>query len=356
MTAAQASSLDVSGVVERSDFWRRSPASVGGPAGHKEWSYFCVLGDDVQLVTAFSIMDRSPRADGSTGCVEEARVTILARGSDRQWNGDIELSDPAGVAIQAGRVDARFGRNELRFSGGAYRIRAEVGPSLGASLVLRPTARPALTRSVPLGATDPMQWFVVPRLEASGEVRIGNRVHTVAGSPADHDHNWGRFTWGGDFAWEWGIALAPPGLPWSLVYYRITDRGRHQVGSQGLLLWRADRHQRTFRDGELAIRSHGLHRRGIAVRLPRIMRLAVPGCASDIPQRLEVSARSGEDVIEVTFEVEDCAQICLPQDADDYGITAISECPARALVTGRLNGAGVRFECRAVLEFNRAAH
>ena len=347
---------DIGAIVEHCDFWRRSPASVGGAAGHKEWSYFCALGDQCQLVTAFSIMDRHSPAGAGRDRIEEARVTLLARSSDGRWAGQVESCAPAEVDIQAGRVGARFGTHELGFSHGSYTVDLSMDdPPVRASLVFRPTTRPALTRSIPLGDAAPMQWFVVPRLEASGEVRIGERLHRLRACPAYHDHNWGRFQWGGDFAWEWGVGLSASGNPWSLIYYRITDRGRHAVVSQGLLLWSGARHSRTFRDGDLSVRSHGLLRTAGCLRVPRVMQLAVTGSAGDLPTRLEASARSGRDAVDVAFDLETPAQILVPNDGDDDGITNISECPARATVVGRIDGQAVAFTCHSVVEFNRGA-
>jgi hypothetical protein len=356
MIPARVQAPDLGGIVERCDYWRRSPASAGGPAGHKEWSYFCVLADEVQLVTAFSIMDRLAPAGAGLDRIEEARVTLLGRFADRGWRGAVEACEPATVALQAGRVGALFGRHALAFERGAYRLDVSIDePPMRALLALRPTARPAMTRSIPLGEATPMQWFVVPRLEASGEVRLGDRRYHVRECPAYHDHNWGRFRWGGDFAWEWGIALSDSTSSWSLIYYRITDRGRHAVVSQGLLLWIGDGHSRTFRDSDLRVRSHGRLRTAGCLRVPRVMQLVVSGSAGDLPTRLEVSARRGHDALDVGFDLESCAQICLPDDDDSVGVTSISECPARATVSGRVDGRAVAFSCHSVIEFNRGA-
>jgi len=126
------------------------------------------------------------------------------------------------------------------------------------------------------------------------------------------------------------------------------------VVSQGLLLWCGDRHGRTFRDGELTVRSTGILRTANAFRVPGIMRLAAPGAAGDLPTQVEVRATNGDDHIDVTFVLDDCAQICVPHDVDD-GLAMISECLGRAAVTGRINGRTIQFGSSAVVEFNRAA-
>jgi hypothetical protein len=313
------------------------------------------LAEEVDLIVNLSIMDRPSLASGTHGRAEEARVAVLARTCDGRWHGDIDACDGRTVDVRAGRVDARMGQSRLSLSDGAYHLDAQVGSrAVGASLILRPTAHPALTRSIPLGPHEPMHWLVVPRLEATGEVRIGRDCHRVHACPAYHDHNWGRFSWGGDFAWEWGIALAGGTTAWSLVYYRITDRGRHRSISQGVLLWRGERHCRTFRDCDVGIRSLGLLRLARCLRLPRIMSLVLPGAAGDIPARLEVEARSGRDALDIVIALEDGAQIGIPNDATD-GMTTISECRARVSVSGAVRGEAVRFDAPSMIEFNRAA-
>jgi hypothetical protein len=314
-----------------------------------------VLASEVDLVVNLSIMDHPGLPGSGTGRAEEARVAMLAGTRDGRWNGDVETCDPGTVALRAGRIDARMGRTTLGFVDGAYHLDADVGHgAVEASLILRPAARPALTRSVPLGPYEPMHWLVVPRLEASGFVRVAQAIYTLHRCPAYHDHNWGRFAWGDDFAWEWGVMLCDPPVPWSLIYYRITDRGRHRVRSQGVLIWRADRHCRTFSNEEIGVRSAGPLRVGRCLRVPRVMSLAIPGTAADIPRLIEIEARSGSDVVDVALELENCAQVGLPNDADP-GITAISECRGRASLSGRLRGETIRSEGPAIVEFNRAA-
>jgi hypothetical protein len=345
----------VRSILERSDYWRRSPATAGGSAGHKEWSYFCVFGESVTLIANFSIMDHPSLTGRDSGRIEDARVAVLAREVSGRWHGGIDQYAPESVSVPAGKIAATFGQSSLAFDEGVYRLRLRTGTDLEADLSLKPQARPAVTRSVPLGMMEPMRWLVVPRLTASGDVRLCGRHHHISGCPAYHDHNWGRFAWGGDFAWEWGIALtSASSTPWSLIYYRITDRGRHQAISQGLLLWRHAYHSRTFQDREIQVRSLGLLRPTRPLRVPGIAALAIPGTAADIPQAVTVQANSENEEFEVTFELDNCAQIAVPNDSDG-GFTAIWEVHGRARATGTIRGEKIEFNSPAVVEFNRAA-
>jgi hypothetical protein len=351
-------------LIAQGDPWRRSPASAGGPPGHKEWSHFCVFGDGITLLANLSLMDA---AHGAGASIEVPRLTLLARTPDG-WAGDVDAFAPGAAAVAGGEIDLRLGASRLAFRGGAYHLDVRLARrDLAAKLVLRPLARPALTTSVPLSGSAPMRWFVVPRLVADGELRVNGRRHALRGAPAYHDHDWGDFAWGGDFSWEWAVTLAPPSdapgeRPWSLVFQRISDRGRLRALSQGVLLWRGERHVRTFHDRDLAVASGGRLSAAGALRVPRPMALVAPGHAADLPRRLELRAADGADAIEATFELQDLAQVAIPDDALAAGpaalrpaVTIVSECHAVARVAGRLRGEPLHFEAPAVVELNRGA-
>jgi hypothetical protein len=329
-----------------------------------------VLDDQVQAVIAFTLMDRIGTAfSGARASVEQARLAVLVRTMPGlkprptlptmpvlkprptgRWAGEIVEYPADAVQLRAGRIDARFGESTLTFARGSYHLELHVG-DLHASLELQPAARPAVTQSIPLGREAPMQWFVVPRLDANGEISIDGARHRLHHAPAYHDHNWGPFAWGGDFAWEWAIVL-PANAAWTLIYYRITDRARHHALSQGVLVWEGEHHRRTFREGEVTSRTGTRPRPVTCLRLPRVLQLAMPGDAADLPGTLQVNAASGADRLSIAFTIDDCAQLGVPHDEDD-GLTLIAECHARASVDGWIGDRRVSFDAAAVVEFNR---
>lgn len=340
-------------LIERGDHWRRSPASVGGRVGHKEWSHFCVFGDGIELLLNWSLMD-----DTGSVCprVEVPRITWLVRTEHGGWDGELEEQDRARTSVCGGRIDLRMGASELRFRNGVYEIDAVLGGGrVSVKLVLQPLARPAITSSVALGSGSAVRWFVVPRLEADGVITVAGRQHRLRRAPAYHDRDWGRFGWGGDFSWEWAIALPEDNeSPWSLVFQRFSDRHRLHVLSQGILLWRKGTHARTLHSRDLTVRSSGSLRAAKCLRVPRVMSLAAPGSAADLPRRVEIEASNGGDRLEIEFELLDLAQIVVPNDGDMPGVTVISEARARARVEGRVRGERVAFAGPAVVELNRA--
>jgi hypothetical protein len=335
-------------LVLQADHWRRSPASVGGPAGHKEWSHFCIFGRDLDLLINFSLMD-------AFGAIETPRLTVLMREPGGDWTGDVDAYASSALEIDEGGVDLRLGPNRLRFRDGAYELDLALRrQALRARLRLELASRPALTTSVPLADGPGMRWFVVPRLEASGTVVWRGGRRELVRAPAYHDHDWGSFRWGGDFSWEWGIGLADGAVPWTLVFQRISDRGRLRTLSQGVLLWRGDRHLRTLHGSELSVHSEGRTSTRGALRVPRIMSLVSPGRAADLPARIRVEARRGADALDIEFELGDLAQVAIPNDVG-RGATIVSEVRSEVRVEGQVRGEPVCFEGPGLVEMNRAA-
>lgn len=338
-------------IYHRSDYWHGTDEQSTGRSGYKEWSYFCVLGRDVDVLVNFSLMDRRGAASAKT----IPRLTLLARTPSADWDGDIEQFAEGQVEFAPGHSDIRMDRSWLRILHGRYHIDAELDTRpLAVSLQLTPRVRPAIASSVRLSRDGGMRWLVVPRLTASGFVKIGSETIHIVDEPAYHDRNWGRFDWGGDFSWEWATLLpARRESPWSLVYMRIGDRFRNRCYSQGLMVWRDDQHRRTFSGRELGVRHHGLLRARNVLRVPRIVSLACPGAAVDVPRKLELCARFGGDLLEIEAELNDMAQLGLPNDGPS-GLTLLSEVGGSARVSGRIQGEPVSYTGRILAEFNHA--
>ncbi len=331
--------------IQRTDWFRRPPSRVGGPAGFKEWQHFCVYGRDFDLLLNVSEVD--PVASDGPPVV---RLTTLAR-YDR-WFGDVETIPADEVDIRAGRVDARLGESTLRYADGAYRldVRCRSVP-VRAQLELRPVSMPAPIYNVTTGDGPPIHWVVIPRLVAHGEVTIDGVRHVLDGTPAYHDHNWGHFRWGRDFAWEWGFGLPQEASnPWSFVFARLSDRALNRTRMQTLFLWRGRRVHRAFRDANIRIRHHGLLRADRVLKVPPVMGLIARGTATDVPARMTIEAWSHDTRLEAEFTPVDVAQVVLPND-DDFGVTIINEVAGELAVEADVAGDRVELRCPTIFEF-----
>ncbi|MGI9591764.1 MAG: hypothetical protein ACR2P8_10385 [Myxococcota bacterium] len=338
--------------VWHSDYLRRSPFNVGGDGAHKEWLHFVVHAGEVDLLVNFSLVDDTrPQARPGT---EYPRLVVLARAGD--WDGDIELFDPRDALVRGGGIELRYGPNSVRFDGELYHIRVKLRRRpIEIDLKLRPTSLPALSNNIRLELGDrPINWMVLPRLVASGSARIGGETSYFHEVPAYHDHNWGHFHWGRDFAWEWGFSLPERAdVPWSTVFVRLSDRSGTRALTQGLFLWKRGGHHRIFRAHELAIAPRGLLRRDRIFKLPRIANVISPGAAADVPAELEARAEADGDWLELRFVARDLAQVCIPNDTDDDEMTVINEVTGSLEMAGEVRGERVELSGLGMFEFVR---
>jgi transposase len=341
--------------IRNGDWLRRAPGRFGGPGQHKEWLHFCVYGERVDVLINFSVVDEVrdgvPRPS-SQRYEEHARLTLLVR--EREWLGEVQSFLPDEVAVRGGDIDLVFGRSSVRFERGRYRLDARSRDgNVHAEVELTPVTMPSIVHNVQYGSGPPINWLVVPRLVASGLIRIGANTHDLDGALAYHDHNWGHFGWGCDFAWEWGYGLPDdPANPWSLVFVRLSDRALTRTMMQGVFLWCGPREQRVFRDRELTVGHRGLRRAPTICKLPPIMGMIHPDLATDVPIELTFDGEGDGDgdFVRGRFTTGEVAQVVLPNDRD-LGVTVINEVSGELAVEGRVRGEEVRIDGRAVFEF-----
>ncbi len=331
--------------VQRTDWFRRPPSRVGGRPGFKEWQHFCIYGRDFDLLLNLSEVD--PVATTGSPVV---RLTALAR-YDR-WFGNVETIPAEEVNIRAGRMHAEFGSSSIRYQDGRYRLNVKCRSiPVEAELELQPHSMPAPIYNVMTGDGPPIHWVVLPRLVAHGVVRLDGTEHRLDGTPAYHDHNWGHFRWGRDFAWEWGFGLPQdPANPWSFVFARLSNRKLTRTRMQTLFLWKGRRVHRAFRDANIRIEHHGLLRADRVLKVPPVMGLIARGTATDVPARMSIEAWSDDTRLEASFTPKDIAQVVLPND-DDFGVTIINEVAGDLEVRANVAGERVELTCPTIFEF-----
>jgi hypothetical protein len=327
----------------------RGPHARAGAGPYKEWHHFAVLAGPIELVLNLSV--GTDTRTGATGLL--GRVVALWRAGEG-WGGGVQEAPVP--RVPAGRVALDVGTARLSWDGAAYRLHIPDGPAeLSAELTLHPETMPALSTQVPFGPRARVDWLVVPRLRTRGRVRIGGAEHVLDGALAYHDHNWGRFAWGEDFAWEWGFVLPDdPAVGHSLVFTRLLDRQRRQVRSQGLFLWEGARQTRIFVDRQLRMVPEGPPPGGPICDRPPVMGMLLPGRAAGVPGRLHIDAEDHGDRLRVELDIEAVSRLGVPDEPPRTGLTLLAETSARATVSGRIRGRPVSFAGRAVVEFVRS--
>jgi hypothetical protein len=335
-------------LIAQSDVLHPPLLQAGGAGWYKEWHHFCAITPEVQVILNLNLSGDSRPAAKPGG--RQARAVVLVQ--DGAWHGDVDHIPDRDVSVAAGRVDLHLGHNRIDYRQGGFEVSAAL-QNRPVSLMLRftPVTWPLMLLSdTPIGAGR-INWIVVPRLQATGTVIVGKKVYRLEGAPAYHDHNWGRWLWGHDFAWEWGYALPDsPAVPWTLVFDRTTDRRRTQSLELTLALWKGERVFRIFTQREVSVRPSGFLRMERVPKIPGVMRLVSPVNTADIPQRLEISARQNGDWLQGQFEAADAAQIVIPNETD-LGVTTINEVSGRLSLAGEVRGERVALEGRGIFEF-----
>jgi hypothetical protein len=329
------------------DFFRAPPVEAGAQP-HKEWQHFVVHSDAVHLIVNFSVVDDVWSPGRRLG-----RVIALAR--THRWTGTVATFSGADVDVHPGSLRARLGPNQMAFEDGAYLVTLALPPmDLTAELCLRPVSRPFLATNQALDTSSQLSWLFVPRLEASGRVAIGSEHADVVGAPAYHDHNWGRFRWGGDFSWEWGSVLPGGDSRWSAVFMRMADRRRTLARRQALYVWRDAEPFAVLRDGAVTFSSVGLLSAPAATTIPAPMRLLASERSSDVPAELVVTGQDGSYRVTVHLTARDHVRVAVPDEQCYDRVTVLHEIRGDVVVDGHFGGEDIAVRGAGVLEVLRA--
>jgi hypothetical protein len=316
----------------------------------KEWFHFAILGPGMDAILNLNLSrDTRPAAPGGGEWL--ARTILLAH--DGGWHGGIDSIPLRDVTFGPG-LWVQFGHNTVRLEDGNFLLSAGLERQpISISLMARPLTRPEVLQSQRTLSEGWISWAVIPRLVARGTVAVGRRVHRLEGALVYHDHNWGNWLWGQDFSWDWGFGLPDdPSVPWSLVFDRTSDRARGRTSALTFAVWKGASVVRRFRAEEIQVRQHG-HVSSVGVRkFPPVMAILASELTTDVPARFHVEAGSDRDHIALAFQVEDLAQIVVPNETD-LGVTVINETVGRVRADGVIDGEAVRMEGRGHFEFLR---
>ncbi len=332
--------------IEQLGYVRGCAKTVYGAPMHKEWLHFCAFAEGLEVLVNFSLMDdRRPAANPGD---EHHRIVALLKTD--HWRGGIKTIPSDRVQVKRGGIHLNYDGDRVEFADGRFDIEAQLPEQgFGVSMTLEPLTQPLLRMNTPLDEGD-IHWFVVPKLKAKGTVWVEGQAIPFTDAAAYHDHNWGRFLWGHDFGWQWAFGLGEGSSEaWSVVLVRLTNRARTQDLGHGLFLWRGQSPYRTFREGELSIKSTGWHAQAPALALPPVMALLKPEQTTDVPGALVIHARSGQDELRCEFKAEELVQIHIPTEVK-LEVTTINEVSGRFSVQGTVGGERLDIQGRGYFE------
>jgi hypothetical protein len=325
-------------VIDDADYWRGPPSDTKNLALYKEWQHFVVFGASWTLVFNLNL-------DGGGG----GRVISMVFYAG--WRGHVSrCREPR---FLPGRIDATFERSGMRWREGRYHIWHK-GEGTSFEGILEPVSTPSLSHNIGLGVGAHLSWCLVPRLLASGWFEVDGRRVAFDRCFAYHDHNWGRFRWGGDFSWEWGCAVPEdPASPWTIIFARMNDRAQHRTTATSVFLLRDGRHFRYFRNREVGFETQGFVDSRPLGRIPAAAALLLPDEDRDVPASTRFEARRGDDTLFAEIEAGARGQVLMPAETALPRIVRLNEVEVRVRVEGRCAGEAVKLRGPGLLEVLR---
>lgn len=330
---------------QRDDAFNPPAAGALDAARYSEWHHFNFNDEASEVYGLFNLavsgdVSHPPRARAGVSLV------VCERGVG--WHGTMNLYPLEECRVAAGTVDVAIGGNSVRLRRGRYQLAGALKDgSVAIHATFTPKAQPM--RLDRIGGV--VSSFLSPSFDVEGTLVLGGREIPLRGATGYHDHNWGTWDWGRDIGWDWGYLIEPRGSgraarrrpPLSIVFGQVTDASRAAARSDlVVLVWEGERWSRAFVGDAVSITTTGERPYGDIPRIPGVLALLAPE-RPHIPERVDIRAADGDDVLEIALHVDAAMQFLIPHPAT-AGRTTIAELVGRYTVRGQLDGRAVAFE------------
>lgn len=284
----------------------RAPALADPTAAaYKDWFHLNIFLPETGRVVLINLSLHGPPWD------KRARVvgTALASTPGGDWIGGIEITSFAESKVEPQAVF--LNTVSMAVSRDGERLHAKVQrPSDGIELDI--VACPQLpVAGLDLSAkfgSGWIGWSAVPVLSVSGSLRLEGEDIPLNGARAYHDHNWGRWFWGEDVAWEWGAFVLGEGI--TVVVARGTDK-QHYIRQAPHVFLIQDQRTFGFDPAQITL-TLDVEPTRIQRRLPGALAAIHPDRRTlDLPRRVTLVGESARARFELVFDADTAAQLLL---------------------------------------------
>ncbi len=322
------------------------PPSVFDPsaAAYKEWLHLNLFDHGNAVVGVVNVsLHGDPRSPQALSV-----LAVLIHRTGHGWVGGAEVHGPDETRMGTSMITVPDGAFAVDHAAGAVFADARL-TDLGVSVRLEARAvgpSRAIERPVPIG-DGWLSWYVVPRLTVTGHVQVGDERHALANATAYHDHNWGRWHWGDDVAWDWATFHATQD-DLTVVFARSCDRARTRLGRAWLLV-RSSEGERRFPASSVEVESDAWVA-GRAHRIPGAMAALHQDRSRPLmPTRFRLAARHAGDRVELEFAAESVGQI-INADPVKRGYGFIHELAGRFTARGVLSDRAFEVDGLGIVE------
>ncbi|MCV3273963.1 hypothetical protein [Roseobacter sinensis] len=313
-------------------------------AAYKDWFHLNVFLPDLGRVVLINLSLHGPPWDARARAVGVA----LASGAQGDWIGGIEIASFAESTVDTQAMFLSTLSMAVTRDGTALHAKvARPDDGFEADLIARPVlSAGALDLTAQFGSGW-IGWSAVPALSLSGRLRLDGEEVSLENARGYHDHNWGRWFWGEDVAWEWGAWVLSDNI--TVVAARGTDKAHFDRRPPHVFLVHGSK-VHGFLPGQISLSYEAAPTRA-ARRLPGALAAIHPDRrAPDLPTRVTLQADSRIARFELVFEAETAAQLLL-SDPMRPGSGFINELAGRCHLVASLDQKVLRAEGSGVFEY-----
>jgi hypothetical protein len=221
-------------------------------------------------------------------------------------------------------------------------------------LALRRTGRGCTSQCAPFAHQQHLRWQSEPGIQASGSVRIRNRLLAQLHLIGYHERVRGAWGWPELGGWVFGFANAaarPGEAPeYAVVFTLIQPPEPADAATGSVMLWRRGRLVRHFPRRRVQAAVAGHLSRDEVHACPPLAGLLGARPAAPVPQRLIITASMGNDRLCLDVLARTAGRIINPSESGLLPFS-VHEVLGPCLVTGRIGGNAIEFRTGAVVEF-----
>lgn len=170
--------------------------------------------------------------------------------------------------------------------------------------------------SFPFG-TGFIGWGLIPGMAMEGTIGLADARYTVDRAwYCYHDHNYGRFRWGGDIGWIWWVANAvdPEGHHFTYVFHRGNNSDFSVVSVPYLFIYADHTLIKIFKGPGLKLDIEMGKKPGLPVILPGTMASIFSDRHIVLPELIRLSGRDESDSVFLEMRVCSCTEFILPDN------------------------------------------
>jgi hypothetical protein len=307
---------------------------------YKDWLHLNVFDHDSDMVGLVNVSIHGPPENPASQVVAAALVDVGGTG----WVGNVVPGSWADASITP--TSMLTAAVSVAFGDDGKVLAAAAVDGLRLDVVAEPVTRAYAIEDPQQFGSGWIGWRLLPRLTVDGAVELNGR--RLAQNPAAYqDHTWGRWHWGDDIGWEWGICLGRTGS--SIVFGRTTDQGHRNCGPITVVVDH-DRDRRVFYGSRVAC-----HWSGVANPPGRRLPGALAALHDDrrrprLPSGVHIAARAGKDVVDLEFTCRSVVQLILADPVAPGGYSFLHEMSGRFRASGRIAGKPLEIEGLGMLE------